>query len=142
MRSFGVGGRKQTLRFPAMHPDKNYGRYHAGTCIRVLAGALPHVHLSFIEEHVCFLRMLSFRLPNKMDEIRKIPPVTRTILLTTIGLTVPMLLGLLSPHRFVLIWPAVLRRWQVWRPITAFFFGGQGLQLLFDCFLLLYVQLS
>ncbi|PWN93187.1 DER1-domain-containing protein [Acaromyces ingoldii] len=71
-----------------------------------------------------------------MDELLKIPPVTRTLLGSTLLVTLPVLLQLSNPYHILLWWPAVIRRWQLWRPITAFFFGGKGLPLLFDTFLL------
>lgn len=71
-----------------------------------------------------------------MEEINKIPPVTRALLAGTLGVTLPTLVHLVNPYVFLLWWPAVTRQWQVWRPITAFFFGGSGLQLVFDVFLL------
>jgi Derlin-2/3 len=72
-----------------------------------------------------------------MEEINKIPPVTRTLLFGTLAVTVPSLIKLVNPYYFLLWWPHIVRRWQVWRLVTPFFFAGtSGLQLLFDIFML------
>lgn len=71
-----------------------------------------------------------------MDEIRKIPPVTRYMLAATAAITLPCILTFTSPYRFVLFWPLVLRKFHIHRIFTSFFYGGSGLKLLFDYFLL------
>ena len=72
-----------------------------------------------------------------MEEIKKIPPVTRTLLFATAAVTLPALLKLANPYLYLLWWPAVLKKGQVWRLFTAFFLGGGDIQLLFDLFMLL-----
>jgi len=67
-----------------------------------------------------------------MDEINKIPPVTRYLLIGTLGATIPAVLKLYDPSPLVLYWPYVLHRWQFWRPVTSFFLAGSGIQLIFD----------
>lgn len=71
-----------------------------------------------------------------MDEIRKIPPVTRYMLGATAAITLPCLLVITSPYRFALFWPLVIRKFHIHRIFTSFFYGGGGLKLLFDVFLL------
>lgn len=71
-----------------------------------------------------------------MDEIRKIPPVTRFMLGATAAITLPCILAITSPWRFALSWPHVIARFHVHRILTSFFFGGGGLKFLFDVFLL------
>ncbi|GAC98864.1 hypothetical protein PHSY_006459 [Pseudozyma hubeiensis SY62] len=71
-----------------------------------------------------------------IDEIRKIPPVTRYMLAATGAITLPCILQITSAYRFVLFWPLVIRKFHVHRIFTSFFFGGGGLKLLFDVFLL------
>ncbi|GAK64169.1 DER1-domain-containing protein [Moesziomyces antarcticus] len=71
-----------------------------------------------------------------MDEIRKIPPVTRTILGATGAITLPCILAITSPWRYALSWPLVISRFHLHRVVTCFFFGGSGLKLLFDVFLI------
>lgn len=72
-----------------------------------------------------------------MDEINKIPPVTRTMIFATLAVTLPGLLQIMSPYVFFLWWPAITGKFQIWRLFTSFFYGGSGIQLLFDIFLLL-----
>ncbi|CBQ70940.1 conserved hypothetical protein [Sporisorium reilianum SRZ2] len=71
-----------------------------------------------------------------MDEINKIPPVTRYMLAATGAITLPCVLAITSPTPFVLYWPWVISRFHIHRIFTSFFFGGGGLKLLFDVFLL------
>ncbi|WVN87257.1 uncharacterized protein L203_102434 [Cryptococcus depauperatus CBS 7841] len=67
---------------------------------------------------------------------RSVPPVTRTLLLGMAIVTVPCLLGILSPSTVTLSWRRTLRSFELWRPITCFFFGGSGFPLLYDFFLI------
>jgi hypothetical protein len=53
-------------------------------------------------------------------ELLKIPPVTRTIVLTTIGATLPAVLSLIHPYYLILSWPHIVRRWELWRIFSAF----------------------
>ena len=71
-----------------------------------------------------------------MDEIRKIPPVTRYMLGATGAVTLPCILAITSPWRFALSWQLVIYKFHVHRVFTSFFYGGSGLKLLFDVFLL------
>ncbi len=59
-----------------------------------------------------------------MDEIRKIPPVTRYMLAATGAVTLPCLLAITSPYRFALFWPLVTRKFHIHRIFTSFFYGG------------------
>lgn len=52
-----------------------------------------------------------------MDELLKIPPVTRTILFGTAGVTIPVMLKLLNPYKILLHWPLVRHRYEIWRLI-------------------------
>ncbi|KAE8255993.1 hypothetical protein A4X13_0g2846 [Tilletia indica] len=67
-----------------------------------------------------------------MDELNKIPPVSRFIILGTLGLTVPVILKLISPSPFVFYLPLIRSHFQFWRPFTSFFLAGSGIQLIFD----------
>ena len=46
-------------------------------------------------------------------EIKKIPPVTRFLVLSSLGITVPAVLGLVPIHKLVFITPLVTKRWEV-----------------------------
>ncbi|SNX83654.1 related to DFM1 - ER protein involved in ER-associated protein degradation [Melanopsichium pennsylvanicum] len=71
-----------------------------------------------------------------MDEIRKIPPVTRFMLGATGLITLPCILSITSPWKFALSWPLVIYKFHVHRIVTSFFYAGGGLKFLFDVFLL------
>ncbi|KAI9636170.1 Der1-like family-domain-containing protein [Dioszegia hungarica] len=65
-----------------------------------------------------------------------IPPVTRLILVATGLITLPTLLGVLSPADVALSWWKVTKHYEIWRPFTNFFFGGAGFPLVYDVFLI------
>ncbi|CAD6901241.1 unnamed protein product [Tilletia controversa] len=67
-----------------------------------------------------------------MDELKKIPPVSRFLILGSLGLTIPVILKILDVSPFVLYWPFIRYRYQFWRLFTSFFFAGNGIQLIFD----------
>ena len=61
------------------------------------------------------------------------PPVTRTLLTGIVLTSIPPLLYLVSPVHLVNFWDYTVRG-EVWRPITAFLYGGSGIELLFGVF--------
>ncbi|KAK8847622.1 hypothetical protein IAR55_005481 [Kwoniella newhampshirensis] len=65
-----------------------------------------------------------------------IPPVTRSLLVGTALVTFPCLLGTTSPASVALVWKRVTTSYQIWRPVSCFFFGGGGFPLLYDFFLI------
>ncbi|CAO1636843.1 unnamed protein product [Sympodiomycopsis kandeliae] len=71
-----------------------------------------------------------------MDEIRKVPPVSRTVIGSVLLITIGPLLQLVNVYHFLLWWPAILKRGQVWRLLTCFGYGGSGLPFVFDLFIL------
>lgn len=71
-----------------------------------------------------------------MDEIRKVPPVTRAVVGGVGLVTLPVLLHLVSLYPFVFLPQRVTRSFELWRLATSFLFGGKGLALVFDTFLL------
>lgn len=59
-----------------------------------------------------------------MDEIRKIPPVTRTMVLSTLGLTVPVLLQILSPYYIVFVSRLIFsKKFEFWRLFTCVYYA-------------------
>lgn len=72
-----------------------------------------------------------------MDEIRKIPPVTRFLCGSSLAVSVPVMLQLVSPYKVIFVKELVTQRLEVWRVFTSFFLGGSGLNYLFD-FIMLY----
>ena len=53
-----------------------------------------------------------------------LPPVTRSLLALTAGVTIPPLLGLVKPYAIVFYWPAIRYKYQIWRFISPFFYAG------------------
>ncbi|TFK28487.1 DER1-domain-containing protein [Coprinopsis marcescibilis] len=65
-------------------------------------------------------------------ELRKIPPVTRFMSVSTVGLTIPVLLNLLSPYQLLFVWSIITRKFQLWRLYTSFFLGSPGINFIFE----------
>ncbi|KAH8116049.1 DER1-domain-containing protein [Phellopilus nigrolimitatus] len=72
-----------------------------------------------------------------MDEVRKIPPVTRFLCASTLGVTLPVMLGLLSPLKIVFSKDLVTRGFEIWRPFTSMFYAGTGINAIIE-FAMLY----
>ncbi|GHJ90234.1 hypothetical protein NliqN6_6636 [Naganishia liquefaciens] len=68
--------------------------------------------------------------------IREVPPVTRFMLVSTAVVTFPVLLKIVSPAQVYLSWPHMRYKYEIWRPWSAFFFGGSGFPLIYDFFLI------
>lgn len=71
-----------------------------------------------------------------MDELKKLPVVTRSILAGVVLVTLPVLLQLVSIYPVVFIPQRITTKFEVWRLLTPFLFGGTGIPLIFDAFLL------
>ncbi|KAF8122572.1 Der1-like family-domain-containing protein [Boletus edulis] len=69
-------------------------------------------------------------------EINKIPPVTRFLVLSSLGVTIPAIVGFVSMHKLVFITPLITKKWEVWRAYTSLFFGTTGLGYLFHLIML------
>ncbi|KAK9464012.1 Der1-like family-domain-containing protein [Lipomyces oligophaga] len=72
------------------------------------------------------------------DFLRTVPPVTRVLLLGTLGTTFGALLNIIPPLLIVNYWPLTLFKLQLWRPITAFFvvMGGDPMSKLMEIYML------
>jgi len=57
-------------------------------------------------------------------ELMKIPPVTRFLCGSLVAVTVPVLMGFVSPMPFIFVGEYVIKRGQLWRIYTSFFYGG------------------
>ncbi|EPQ53682.1 DER1-domain-containing protein [Gloeophyllum trabeum ATCC 11539] len=66
------------------------------------------------------------------DEIRKIPPVTRFLCGSTLAVSLPVMLQIVSPYTVIFVKPLVMKRLQVWRVFTSFFLGSSGINFIFD----------
>jgi len=76
-----------------------------------------------------------------LKEAKKIP-VTASLCVATLAVTLPPILQIVSPYPFFFSVPAITKGFQVWRLITPFFFGSSGLPLVFDLFMLYRDSLS
>lgn len=65
------------------------------------------------------------------DELRKIPPVTRFLCGSSLAVTLPVMLQLLSPYKVIFATKFVTQRFELWRIWSSFFFGGGGLNYIF-----------
>ena len=63
-----------------------------------------------------------------MDEIRKIPPVTRFLCGATLGITVPVYLGMLSIHTIIIVKQLVTKRLEVYILVTEIMYSNSDLQ--------------
>lgn len=61
------------------------------------------------------------------------PAITRTYLAGIAAVSLPPLFYLVSPVNLVNLWDYTIRG-EIWRPLTAFLYGGGGLPLLFGIF--------
>ncbi|KLO14032.1 DER1-domain-containing protein [Schizopora paradoxa] len=71
------------------------------------------------------------------DELRKIPPVTRFLCASMLLVTVFVICGITSVQKIIFVRQLVTSQFEIWRPFTTFFFGGTGIQFIFD-FIMLY----
>ncbi|KAL4243789.1 Derlin [Abortiporus biennis] len=72
-----------------------------------------------------------------IDEIRKIPPVTRFLCGSSLAISIPVMLQIVSPYKVVFAKEYVTKKFEVWRVFTSFFYGSTGINYLFD-FIMLY----
>ncbi|GBE87386.1 Uncharacterized derlin-like protein [Sparassis crispa] len=70
------------------------------------------------------------------DEIRKVPPVTRFLCGSSLAVTLPVMLQVLSPYHVVFVQELVTRRYELWRVFTSFFLGSSGINYIFDIVML------
>ncbi|KAI0336718.1 DER1-domain-containing protein [Cubamyces sp. BRFM 1775] len=72
-----------------------------------------------------------------MEEIRKIPPVTRFVCAASLAVTIPVLLQLVHPYKIIFVKEFVIQKLEIWRIFTSFFMGSSGINFIFD-FAMLY----
>lgn len=71
-----------------------------------------------------------------MDEIRKIPPVTRTLCGSLLVVSLPVMLHIVSPYKIIFVKELVTKKFEIWRVFTSFFLGGSGINFIFDLIML------
>ncbi|KAH7882330.1 Der1-like family-domain-containing protein [Phlebopus sp. FC_14] len=69
-------------------------------------------------------------------ELRKIPPVTRLLVGSSLGVTLPTHLRLVSVYKVLFITELITQNWEIWRPYTSLFLGGEGINYLFELVML------
>ncbi|KAI0827163.1 hypothetical protein BC628DRAFT_1409940 [Trametes gibbosa] len=67
-----------------------------------------------------------------MDEIRKIPPVTRFLCASSLAVTLPVLLQILPIYKVLFVKEYVTKKFEIWRVFTSFFLGSSGINFIFD----------
>ncbi|KAF8871167.1 Der1-like family-domain-containing protein [Gymnopilus junonius] len=65
-------------------------------------------------------------------EIKKIPPVTRFVCGSSLGVTLSVLMGAVAPYSVLFVKDYVFKKFQVWRLYTSFFLGGGGINYIFE----------
>ncbi|KAF9226274.1 DER1-domain-containing protein [Gyrodon lividus] len=69
-------------------------------------------------------------------EIKKIPPVTRFLVISSLGITLPAILRLVPFNTLLFISSFITTRWELWRVYTSMFFGSTGLEYIFELVML------
>jgi len=67
-----------------------------------------------------------------LTEIRKIPPVTRFLVGSSLGITIPAITKLVSPYHLIFLSGRVVDNWEFWRLYTSFFLGSMKLDYIFE----------
>ncbi|RUP44775.1 hypothetical protein BC936DRAFT_149023 [Jimgerdemannia flammicorona] len=70
------------------------------------------------------------------DWYNTVPPITRTLFMATLGLSVLGGLRLVNPYFLVLVWPDAITKFQVWRLFTSFFFHKLGFAFVMNLYFL------
>jgi len=71
-----------------------------------------------------------------MAELKKIPPVTRFLCFSSLGITIPVLMNLVHPFKVVFLRELITQKLEIWRLYTSFFLGGSGLNYVFELVML------
>jgi len=71
-----------------------------------------------------------------LDEIRKIPPVTRFLCISTLAVTIPTMMELISIYPILFVRQYVVQKFQIWRIPLSFLHGGSGIGFIFDMIML------
>ncbi|KAJ7096055.1 Der1-like family-domain-containing protein [Mycena epipterygia] len=72
-----------------------------------------------------------------LAEIRKIPPVTRFVCFSSLGVSLSVMMGLVSGYTVIYTYRLAFERLQIWRLYTSFFLGSGGINYIFE-FVMLY----
>ncbi|RDB14656.1 Derlin-2 [Hypsizygus marmoreus] len=69
-------------------------------------------------------------------ELRKIPPVTRFLCASSLGITIPVLMNMVSPYKTLYVRDLVFKKLEIWRLFTSFFLGSGGINYIFELVML------
>ncbi|KIJ63108.1 hypothetical protein HYDPIDRAFT_92907 [Hydnomerulius pinastri MD-312] len=69
-------------------------------------------------------------------ELKKIPPVTRFLVASSLGITIPAILQLVSPYKLLFVTPLIVKQWELWRLHTSFFLGSMRIEYIFELVML------
>ncbi|KAJ7434427.1 hypothetical protein B0H11DRAFT_733754 [Mycena galericulata] len=59
------------------------------------------------------------------EEIRKIPPVTRFLLISLLGVSLPVFMNVVPAYKVIYHYELVFKQLQIWRLYTTFFLGSR-----------------
>lgn len=104
-----------------------------GSSVRVATSRVTHVLLTAILSVHPLPLAMSWRDNDYYRYFVQQPPITRTYLAGIVAVSLPPLFYLVSPITFINLWDYTIRG-EIWRPLTAFLYGGGGLPLLFGVF--------
>ncbi|KAJ7669409.1 Der1-like family-domain-containing protein, partial [Mycena polygramma] len=72
-----------------------------------------------------------------LAEIRKIPPITRFVCGSSLGVSLSVMMALVSPYKIIYTYGLAFEKMQIWRLYTSFFLGSGGINYIFE-FVMLY----
>ncbi|KAJ7746483.1 Der1-like family-domain-containing protein [Mycena maculata] len=75
-------------------------------------------------------------------EIRKIPPVTRFLIVSSLSVSLPVMMNVVSAYKVIYTHKLVFEQLQVWRLYSSFFLGSGGITYIFVRVLLLAVRMG
>ncbi|KAF8999126.1 DER1-domain-containing protein [Cyathus striatus] len=67
-----------------------------------------------------------------IEEIKKIPPITRLFCGSLVGISLPVFAGAISAYKTVFVWKYVWKNYEIWRLYSSFFLGSQGFTFIFE----------
>ncbi|KAJ7199237.1 Der1-like family-domain-containing protein [Mycena pura] len=71
-----------------------------------------------------------------LAEIRKIPPVTRLLCISSLSVTGSSMLKIVNAYKIIYAYPLVFEQLQIWRLYTSFFLGSGGINYVFELVML------
>ncbi|KAJ7868635.1 DER1-domain-containing protein, partial [Mycena olivaceomarginata] len=69
-------------------------------------------------------------------EIRKIPPVTRTLCISSVCVSLGVMMGLVSPYKVIYTYSLAFGKLEIWRLYSSFFLGSGGINYILELVML------